>query len=88
MIFASDRPGGYGRTDLYISFAGDEGDWGEPRNLGPLLNSSGFDYSPMMSPDGKILFFTRHLEGDANIYWVDASAIHLVGSAAPASSTH
>ena len=38
MIFASDRPGGYGQMDLWYSdFIGNE--WTEPKNMGPIVNT-------------------------------------------------
>jgi hypothetical protein len=75
LIFASTRPGGLGNADLYISFRGADGAWGEPKNMGPAVNSSAADYTPMLSPDGKYLFFTSSREGQDDIYWVDAGVI-------------
>jgi hypothetical protein len=57
IIFASDRPGGHGRLDLYISFAQPNGAWGEAINLGPNVNSEDNDRFPCVSPDGRYLFF-------------------------------
>ncbi len=71
LIFTSDRPGGHGSADLYISFAGPDGSWMEPRNMGESINSSGYDFCAMLSPDGKYLFFTS----GNDIYWVDAKVI-------------
>ena len=70
LIFASERPGGYGAADLYVSFRRPDGTWGEPKNLGPSVNTAGSEYTPMLSPDGRYLFFTRGRFGD-DIYWVD-----------------
>ena len=47
MVFASNRPGGYGGYDLYYSlFNGDE--WGEPVNFGPVINSVQDEYRPIL----------------------------------------
>lgn len=55
IIFSSDRPGGLGGTDLYISFA--KGiSWTIPQNLGAPINSSANDYAPNIN--GKIMTFT------------------------------
>ncbi|MHC4331939.1 MAG: TolB family protein, partial [Planctomycetota bacterium] len=44
LYFSSDRPGGYGLDDIYVmTRATTEDDWGEPVNLGPLVNSSTAD---------------------------------------------
>ena len=75
LIFASNRPGGYGQSDLYISFRLEDGPWTEPKNMGDEINSSGFDYTPMLSPDGKYLFFTSTKTGNGDIYWIDSRVI-------------
>jgi hypothetical protein len=75
VIFASTRPGGLGSADLYISFRERNGGWGEPKNMGPAVNSPASDYTPMLSPDGKYLFFTSGREGQDDIFWVDAGVI-------------
>lgn len=43
--------------DLYISFRGADGRWSEAKNLGPLANSRRTEYCPVVSPDGKWLYF-------------------------------
>jgi hypothetical protein len=75
IIFASDRPGGLGNADLYISFRTKDGSWSEPRNMGAPVSSPYLDYAPMVSPDGKYLFFTSGRGGADDIYWVDARVI-------------
>ncbi len=75
VIFASTRPGGLGGADLYVSFRERNGAWGEPKNMGPGVNSPASDYTPMLSPDGKYLFFTSGREGQDDIFWVDAGVI-------------
>jgi Tol biopolymer transport system component len=58
LIFASARPGGFGAEDLYISFRKADGTWTPAKNMGEKINSPGAEYCPMLSPDGKFLFFT------------------------------
>jgi Tol biopolymer transport system component len=43
--------------------------------MGPAVNSAGSDYTPMLSPDGKYLFFTSSREGQDDIFWIDARVI-------------
>jgi Tol biopolymer transport system component len=74
LAFASERPGGCGAADLYVSFLQPDGTWGEPKNLGPPVNTADSEYTPLLSPDGRCLFFTRGRFGD-DIYWVDAKVI-------------
>lgn len=68
---SSDRPGGVGKGDLYVSFKDDDGNWTKDQHLGHGINSEETDYCPMLTPDGKYLFFSR--AGD--IYWVDARVL-------------
>jgi hypothetical protein len=58
LLFSSNRPGGFGRLDLYISFRQPDGTWGEPVNLGPEINTGDNERFPFLSPDGSHLFFT------------------------------
>jgi Tol biopolymer transport system component len=43
--------------------------------MGEKINSSTSDYTPMLSPDGKYLFFTSGRSGVDDIYWIDAIII-------------
>ncbi len=57
MIFASDMPGGYGGTDLYLStLKADGSTWSDPVNLGERINSPGDELFPFLHQDG-ILYF-------------------------------
>ena len=71
LIFCAERPDGHGRGDLYISFKDRNGEWGVSKNMGPDVNSDGYEYCPFVTADGKYLFFTRKND----IYWVDAKVI-------------
>jgi hypothetical protein len=77
MVFtAINLPGGYGHRDLYLTLHLPDGTWSKPRNLGPKINTTYVEHSPMISPDKKYLFFTRSNGWDprknsADIYWVE-----------------
>jgi Tol biopolymer transport system component len=43
--------------------------------MGPSINSEATEYCPMLSPDGRYLFFTSTRSGNGDIYWVDAKII-------------
>ncbi len=58
IIFASNKEGGFGQSDLYISFRNIDGSWSMAKNMGNRINSSESEFSPMITPDGKYLFFT------------------------------
>jgi Tol biopolymer transport system component len=75
LIFCSDRPGGYGKDDMYIVFAGAGGGWTAPINMGEAVNSPHQEYIPSVSRDGKYFFFTTNKSGNRDIYWMDAGII-------------
>ncbi len=57
LYFTSDRPGGYGGTDLWVSKFGEKG-WEEPTNLGPEINTSKDEQFPFIHSDGVTLYFS------------------------------
>ncbi|MEM6724353.1 MAG: ankyrin repeat domain-containing protein [Bacteroidota bacterium] len=75
LIFSSNRKGGYGMTDLYISFKNPDGSWSKAQNMGPEINSSAIDLTPSFSPDGRFFFFSSARAGVVDLYWVDAQVI-------------
>jgi len=57
-FFFSNRPGGYGLSDIWVATRPSKNDpWDEPVNLGPVVNSSNYEAKPCISPDGLLLFF-------------------------------
>ncbi len=58
VIFTSERPSGFGRGDLYVSFRLADGSWSTAKNLGETVNSPGDELCAMVSSDRKYLFFT------------------------------
>jgi len=75
MIFSSDKPGGYGRSDLYISHKNKNGSWSESYNLGASINSEFSEYGATITPDGKYLFFTSNRNGSEDIFWLSTEKI-------------
>jgi len=58
LYFSSNRPGGYGKNDAYVSTRATRNDpWGAPVNLGQAVNSPGSDDVSSLSPDGLLLVF-------------------------------
>ena len=55
LIFASDRPGGFGGMDLYRVVKQFD-DWGYPENLGETVNTGGNEVFPFFHPDGTLYF--------------------------------
>ena len=69
------RPDSYGNTDLYISYKLSGGSWSEAKNMGESINTESSEHCPILSPNGKYLFFTSSRTGNRDIYWVDAKII-------------
>ncbi len=58
MFFTSDRPGGQGAMDIWVSETTTQGDWGPPRNLGPKINSHYNEETPFLTENIKKLYFS------------------------------
>lgn len=68
--FTSDRSGGFGGLDIYVSEKLSNGEWGKAKNLGPKINSKGNEDAPFIHPDGTLYFGSDgHLGlGDFDIF--------------------
>jgi outer membrane protein OmpA-like peptidoglycan-associated protein/tetratricopeptide (TPR) repeat protein len=62
LVFASDMPGGFGGTDLYVSYRDGLG-WSNPLNLGPGINTEGNERFPYLHEDGTLFFASDGLPG-------------------------
>ena len=71
LIFHSNRKGGYGGLDIYISYKKADGTWTNPKNLGSKINTAADEMSGDITPDGKLMTFGRN----DDIYWVSTSFI-------------
>ncbi len=74
LIFAAYHKEGFGGSDLYICFKNKEDKWGTPINMGDKINSEQRERFPVVSPDGKYLFFMRHTETQ-DFFWVSTEII-------------
>ncbi len=70
LVFASDRPGGHGNLDLYVSHR-IVGGWSPARNLGRGVNGPDDEFCPQVTPDGRVLIFSR----SKGIFQVDAAVL-------------
>ncbi len=62
LYFASDMPGGQGKSDLYkVSINGDN--YGKPENLGDKINTEGNEIFPFIHNDGNLFFSSDGLPG-------------------------
>lgn len=65
LYFASNRRDGLGEMDIYISLKDEDGEWGEPKNLGNIINTNLNEDTPFITADGKRLYFSS--QGHYNI---------------------
>jgi WD40-like Beta Propeller Repeat len=64
LYFASNRAGGQGGLDIYVSHRESlEDPWEAPVNLGPTINTASNDFCPALSTDGHLLFFASNRGG-------------------------
>jgi outer membrane protein OmpA-like peptidoglycan-associated protein/tetratricopeptide (TPR) repeat protein len=63
LYFASNRPGGLGMTDIWYTFRKKGGDWGNPTNLGPAVNTEYLDVTPFYDSKEHALFFSSSTYG-------------------------
>lgn len=58
LFFVSDKAGGLGGTDIYVSKK-EKNRWGKPQNLGPKINTNGHEGFPFMHQNGKLYFCSK-----------------------------
>jgi hypothetical protein len=90
LFFASDMPGGYGKSDIYYSLK-ENGEWTTPVNLGQGVNSDSSEMYPFVHESGRIYFASdrKSSMGGLDIYYsqfVDGKWIKPVQLAAPFNS--
>jgi Tol biopolymer transport system component len=73
VIFAGDDT-----PNLYIRFKNANNKWGKPINMGDKINTGEDERFPLVTPDGKYLFFIRGEGTINNYYWVSTSIIDVL----------
>ncbi len=58
LFLSSDRGGGKGGLDIYLVQKDNSGEWGKPKNLGKVINTSFDEQVACLSTDGDVLFFS------------------------------
>lgn len=72
LYFVSNREGGFGDLDIYVAQRATDTTWGEPVNMGGIINTQWNENTPFLTPDGKRLFFSsegRQGMGGYDIYY-------------------
>ncbi len=75
LYFSSNRAGGYGGMDLYVSERVN-GIWGKPTNLGPKINTPKNEVFPYIHADGTLFYSSNGLPGSGglDIYYLKSNA--------------
>jgi hypothetical protein len=78
LYFTSNREGGYGGLDIYKSSKNEDGEWGEPENLGNTINTDTDEQTPFITTNGNKLYFSSY--GHFNMGGHDIFVSELKGS--------
>jgi len=62
-IMIQNKPGGFGYDDIYFSELKSNG-WSKAKNVGNIINTATYDFSPKVSPNGKVLYFSSRINRD------------------------
>lgn len=68
LYFSSNRPGGFGKKDIYKIVKLPNGEWGKAVNLGPGINTPEDEDSPFIHPDRKTLYFSSKAHKNMGSY--------------------
>jgi OmpA-OmpF porin, OOP family len=60
LYFISDRKGGVGGKDIFVSYKNEKGEWSKAENLGLKINTRADDLSPFIHANGRTLFFASN----------------------------
>lgn len=60
LYFSSNKPGGFGGKDLYISHRKSNGSWTKAENMGNTVNTAGDELAPFIHADNQTLYFTSN----------------------------
>ncbi len=76
LFFTSNRDGGEGGLDIYVSEKNSRGEWGEAKNIGPVINTPFNEDTPFITANGSILYFSS--EGHVNMGGYDIFSSRLI----------
>ncbi len=80
ILFISDMPGGFGGTDIYVTY-GSGNVWTKPKNLGESVNTSGNEVFPFLVNDSLLVFSSNGHGGigGLDLFKVELKDLHTVG---------
>lgn len=83
MYFTSDKPGGYGGKDIYLSRKQPDGSWGKEENLGSSINTRQDEDAPFIYPNGTTLYFRSNGHQASGCFDIFISSLSDTGWAVP-----
>lgn len=60
LYFSSNVPGGFGGKDIWVCHKKENGQWGQPLNLGAEINTAGDESTPFIHADNQTLYFNSN----------------------------
>ncbi|MBG8554621.1 OmpA family protein [Hymenobacter guriensis] len=79
LYFTSDRRGGQGLEDIYVTTLQEDGTWSPARNLGTPVNTAGKDMAPFIHASGTTLYYVT--DGLVGMGGLDVYKCNLTGTA-------
>lgn len=79
LYFTSNRTGGSGELDIYVSERDPTGEWGPAKNLGPVINTPFNEDTPFLTSNDSLLYFSS--EGHSSMGGFDIYISHKTDSA-------
>lgn len=73
--FTSERPGGQGRSDIWMVKRLSKNEWGKPENLGADVNTEYDEVGVFIAPDGNTLFFSSNNKESMGSYDIFRSTL-------------
>ena len=85
LYFLSDRKGGLGSRDIYVSYQIEPNKWTKAENLGPKINTPYDEISPFIHVNGRTLFFACPVKSSvflvpllcSSFSWLSSFAVYI-----------
>lgn len=83
LYFSSERKGGMGLADIWVSKQDEKGNWMQAVNVGKPVNTSGREVSPFIHADGRTLYFCSNFHPGMGQFDIFYSRLQSAGWSAP-----
>lgn len=83
LYFSSEGHYGFGGFDVFYARANDDGEWGDPENMGYPINTEGNEHGFIVSTDGERVYFASNSMGEKGLGGYDIFSFELYKEARP-----